>query len=375
MKRKIISMRSEPQRSNAPVANEAPVTHPASSFGAVARRNSAANTVLALFATVAALHYAKLVWIVIFVSMLLAFALEPLVAILERRRIPRGVAALLVLLLLAAALYGVGYISYNRAVQFSDQLPRYAAELRNYVGRYWQKMENVTGPARNTIQPPQSTPPVMPRPGLLNEMLSGLGTATEVALGLSFIPFLVYFMLTWRDHAHRSTVLLFPPEARERAHITLREIGGMIRSFLIGNLLIGLFMGIASTIIFAILGIPYFYFIGLISGYLSLVPYLGVPLAILPPVLAGAGDLHSGGILLIILTVLGLHLFSINVLYPKFLGTHLQLNPLAVTVALLVWGWIWGAVGLILAIPITAAMKIIFDHIESTTAFGTWLGE
>jgi predicted PurR-regulated permease PerM len=372
MKRKIISMRSQGQTSNSPEGNKAQ-SLPASSFVEVARRNSAANTILALFATAAALHYAKLVWIVIFVSMLLAFALEPLVAFLEKRRIPRGVAALLVLLLLAAGLYGVGYVSYNRAVQFSQQLPRYAAELRDYIGHYWQKVENITGPASSAIPSAQS--PVMPRPGLLNEMLSGLGTATEVALGLSFIPFLVYFMLTWRDHAHRSTVLLFPREAREKAHTTLAEIGGMIRSFLIGNSLIGLFMGVASTIVFAILGIPYFYFIGIISGYLSLVPYLGVALAILPPVLAGAGELHSGGILLIILTVLGLHLFSINVLYPKFLGTQLQLNPLAVTVALLVWGWIWGAVGLILAIPMTAAMKIIFDHIESTRAFGAWLGE
>ncbi|HKU28515.1 MAG TPA: AI-2E family transporter [Candidatus Sulfotelmatobacter sp.] len=373
MKRKIISMRSEQQRSNAPGPDEAASPGAASSFVEVARRNSAANTILALLAAAAALHYAKLVFIVICVSMLFAFALEPLVAILERRRIPRAIAALLVLLLLAAALYGIGYVSYNRAVQFAQQLPHYATELRNYVGRYAQKVENVTGPARNTVQPQPS--PVMQRPGLLNEMLAGLGTATEVALALSFIPFLVYFMLTWRDHAHRSTVLLFPPETRERAHITLAEIGGMIRSFLIGNLLIGLFIGLVSTIVFGILGIPYFYFIGLISGFLSLVPYLGVPLAALPPVLAGAGELHSGGILVIILTVLGLHLFSLNVLYPKFLGRHLQLNPLAVTVSLLVWGWIWGAVGLILAIPVTAAMKIIFDHIESTVGFGAWLGE
>jgi len=75
------------------------------------------------------------------------------------------------------------------------------------------------------------------------------------------------------------------------------------------------------------------------------------------------------------LTVLGLHLFGLNVLYPKFLGSRLQLNPLAVTIALLFWGWLWGAVGLILAIPITAAMKIIFDSVETLRPYGTWLGE
>jgi predicted PurR-regulated permease PerM len=77
----------------------------------------------------------------------------------------------------------------------------------------------------------------------------------------------------------------------------------------------------------------------------------------------------------IILTVFGLHILALNVLYPKILGRRLQLNPLAVTMSLLVWAWLWGAIGLLLAIPITAAMKIIFDHIESLKPYGVWLGE
>jgi predicted PurR-regulated permease PerM len=73
--------------------------------------------------------------------------------------------------------------------------------------------------------------------------------------------------------------------------------------------------------------------------------------------------------------VLGLHLIALNVLYPKFLGNRLQLNPLSVTISLLFWGWLWGAMGLVLAIPLTAATKIIFDHIEVLRPYGAWLGE
>jgi predicted PurR-regulated permease PerM len=65
----------------------------------------------------------------------------------------------------------------------------------------------------------------------------------------------------------------------------------------------------------------------------------------------------------------------LNVLYPKIIGKRLQLNPLAVTLALLFWGWLWGAMGLILAVPITAALKIIFDHVEGLRPWGAWLGE
>jgi predicted PurR-regulated permease PerM len=124
-----------------------------------------------------------------------------------------------------------------------------------------------------------------------------------------------------------------------------------------------------------VLGVPYFYFVGFMSGFLSLVPYLGVLLALVPPLVTAMGHVHSAGLLGIAITVFGLHLFALNVLYPKFLGSRLQLNPLAVTLALLFWGFIWGAMGLVLAIPITAGIKIILDHVEPLRPYGAWLGE
>ena len=136
-------------------------------------------------------------------------------------------------------------------------------------------------------------------------------------------------------------------------------IARMIRSFIVGNFIIGVFLSIFSIALFAMLGLPYFYFIGVISGFLSLIPYLGVLLAMLPPIIVGLGQMTPGVFLLIVVIVLGLHLVAMNVLYPKILGKRLQLNPLAVTIALLFWGWLWGAAGLILAVPIMGACKII----------------
>jgi predicted PurR-regulated permease PerM len=94
-----------------------------------------------------------------------------------------------------------------------------------------------------------------------------------------------------------------------------------------------------------------------------------------PPFFVSIGHISSGDAVVVVMVVLGLHLIALNVLYPKFLGNRLQLNPLAVTIALLVWGWLWGAMGLVLAVPITAAMKIVFDHIESLKPYGAWMGE
>jgi predicted PurR-regulated permease PerM len=203
----------------------------------------------------------------------------------------------------------------------------------------------------------------------------GAGTLTDILLAASFVPFLAYFLLTWHSHARSATVMLFPLEYRNTAFVTLGLIGKMLQSFIVGNLVIGLLISAVSVGIFGLMHVPFFYFVGILSGFLSLVPYLGVVLAIVPPVVVGIGQLDAGGLVLIVLTVVGLHLAALNVLYPKLLGSRLKINPLAVTIALLSWGAIWGAVGLVLAIPITGAMKIVFDHVESMKPYADWLGE
>ena len=149
----------------------------------------------------------------------------------------------------------------------------------------------------------------------------------------------------------------------------------MIRGFIAGNVLIGLINALVSAIVFWRLGIPYFYFLGVISGFASLIPYVGVLLALLPPLGGGVGIVSGKGVLVILLTVVGLHVVTLNVLYPKIVGRRLRLNPLAITLSLLFWAWIWGAMGLILAVPIVGATKIICDYIDPLRGLGAWLGD
>jgi len=171
------------------------------------------------------------------------------------------------------------------------------------------------------------------------------------------------------------TVRLFPKEHRIAAHRTVARITGMIRSFITANLSVGLLNAIVSTVVFWLLGIPYYYFLGAISGFVSLIPYLGVFLALLPPLAGGVGVVDKTGILIIFVTVIGLHLITMNVLYPKIVGKRVRLNPLAVTLSLLFWAWIWGAMGLLLAVPLVGATKIVCDYVDSLRGVGAWLGE
>jgi len=339
---------------------------------------SGAQTIIAVALVLAICYFAKLVLIVLLVSILFAFMLGPIVEALERMRIPRPLGSAFAILLVLALLWGLTYFFYNRAVSFAQDLPKYSHTIRESLGKVRQQasvFQKTTQEVLPESKEEKGTVRVQQTSNWSDSLTHSAGAVWEAALSISFIPFLVYFMLTWQEHARAATVMLFRLENRNTAYVTLGRISSMIRSFLLGNLLIGVVLSILSMAIFAVLKLPYFYFLGVISGFLSLIPYLGVVLAMVPPLTAGFGHVHGTGLLAIALSVFALHLFAINVLYPKLIGRRLQLNPLVVTVSLLIWGWIWGAMGLILAVPITGALKVIFDHIESLRAYGAWLGE
>jgi predicted PurR-regulated permease PerM len=344
------------------------------------KAGSAAQIVIAVIAVIGLVYLLKVVMVTTAFSILLAFVLEPFVNRLARIGVPRAVGALLAVALMVGLAGGLTYFFYSRAVDFAVQLPKYSGKIRSTVADLRAQTRQIEESTRSVIASPNAGKPpvaveIREAPGLSNLVSAGSGTLGEVVLAISVVPFLVYFMLTWKDHAHSSTVRLFPKEHRLIAHRTVGRISTMIRSFIVGNVLVGVIGAIVSTIVFWRLGIPYFYFLGVISGFVSLIPYLGVFLALLPPLAAGIGVVDKTDVGVIVLTVIGLHLLSMNVLYPKIVGKRLRLNPLAVTLALLFWAWIWGAMGLILAVPLVGATKIVCDYVDPLRGFGAWLGD
>lgn len=361
----IESKRETKREGPAPPPSGANIAHPRP------RRRSWALSVLGVGAILAFCYFAEEPLAVTLVSMLFAFVLDPLADVLTRLRMPRAFAAGTAVVLTCAALTAIGYLGINKASGLLEELPKHTVEIRQDFAKLTRKADKIAelNPAQDkgTVKVQQTT-------SWADLLSRGFGSVSEIVLAVSFIPFLVFFMLTWQEHARKATLGLVAPENRRAAYVTMGLISGMIRNFMVGNLVIGLIIGVLSTVIFGFLHIPYFYFVGFISGFLSLVPYLGVLLALLPPIFLGIGQLSVAKIIWIVLAVFTLHVVSINLLYPKILGGRLRLNPLTVTLALLLWGWLWGAVGLILAVPITAGMKIIFDHVEPLKPVGAWLG-
>jgi len=339
-----------------------------------------AQIVTALIAIIGLLYLLKLVLVTILASILLAYILEPVLALLVRWRLPRWLGAGVVVTMAVMLALGVVYFSYNRAVDFASELPEYTATLRRTVSSIRSSADKLANQARSVVEPPKEREKPLPvridQPQGIVQMISeNSSTILDILMAVGFVPFLVYFMLASKEHVYVSTVRLFPKEHRLAAHRTVGNISKMIRSFLLANLAVGVVSGIISAIVFWRLGIQYFYFIGAISGFVTLIPYLGMFLALLPPLAGGAGTLHHGGIITVIVTVIAIHAITINLIYPRVIGARLKLNALAVSLSLLFWAWIWGAPGLILAIPIVGALKIICDHVEPLQGLGSWLGE
>jgi len=130
----------------------------------------------------------------------------------------------------------------------------------------------------------------------------------------------------------------------------------------------------ASSVFFWVMGLDYPILIGIVSGLLNMVPYFGAVLSWFPPFLIALTKFHSAGTYALIAGVLlAIHMLANNLLAPALVGKKVRLNALSITIALLFWGWIWGGMGLLLAIPLTAALRVICDHTQSWKPVGRWL--
>ncbi len=377
------------------------------------RSISVGTSLIAVAALVALLYYGRDFFVTLIVSSVVAFILDPAVLLVMKLRVPRGAATAIVLGVAIAALYLLGLMAWSQVSTITEDLPAYTSHLSDLWGKANENLDQVEKRGIDLVVPKslreqdqqieqkpkalkarrrrasaaavtaQPQPPVIqevrihndPKP-FLATIYSYLARYFHVLVMASFVPFLVYFMLSWRDHLNRSIAGLFHGEERYVAERTWSGIGDSTRAYVLGNFLLWVLLSSLSAIIFFFLGVPYWALIGPLSAFFSLVPYVGLPLSILPPVLAALAIPNRFKIILtLILITAALHLVTMNFLYAKIIGRRVRLNPLVITVALMFWGIVWGGIGLILAIPITAAIKAVCDNVESLEPYGKLLGD
>jgi predicted PurR-regulated permease PerM len=369
--------------------------------------------VLAVAAAIALLYYGHVFFITVLIAIIIAFLLDPIVTVFVKLRLPRAVASFIVCSIALLVLYLFGLGLYTQFSGFVEELPAYSQRMNEMVDSVATQVDQIekqtyqtmvpkrfqekepapagTQPQDNNRRKRPAKPPPEPvtPPGAIQEVrihpeptpilpyvYGYLRSFYDVVLMASFVPFLVYFMLSWRDHMRRSFLYLFSGPGRQVAGKSWEGVANMVRAYVIGNFILGLLISFITCLFFFAIRLPYWPLIGPLSGFLSLVPYVGLPLAILPPMLAGLITYTQPAIYVMIAVVFAmLHLIAINLLYPKLVGARVHLNPLVVTIALMFWGTLWGGIGLLLAIPITAAFKAVCDNVSSLQGYGKLLGD
>jgi len=259
----------------------------------------------------------------------------------------------------------LGHELYGRTMTFAEELPEYTSKIQQAIepiSRKIQKVQQSAGNLTNDVHATKKVPEVrlQESPSWPAYLVRGVGSVWGALIIAGVVPFLTFFMLCTKDQMVIRLNALFSSTIDTARFIT--NLSQMIRGFVAGNLIVGSVMAVATTLMLWGIGMKGAIPLGIASGLLNLLPFLGLIFSLALPLAAALLQFNTPGpYIVIILTILFLHVVSANLLIPKFIATRVSIGPVAATVGILFWGWLWGVMGLLLAVPLTAFVKLIAD--------------
>jgi predicted PurR-regulated permease PerM len=357
---------------------------------------SAALGLMALLLSLFALRWAAAVMIPLVLGVLFSHALSPAADLLARARVPRGLAAALLVLGVVAGLGGVSYALADDAAQLVESLPGAAQKLRllvrERVGRAPGALDQVQAAATElekaadesaSARPEPTAREVMPvrivEPPFQLQDYFWTGTLGFVALcGQAAVVFLLTYFLLASGNAFRLKLVRIAGPSLSQKKITVQvldEITHQIQRYLLVQLLISAMVGASTWLVFLALGMEQPAVWGVAAAVLNLVPYVG-SVALAAAALLGAvmqtGDLDWA--LLVAASGLAIRFVSGYLLAPWLTSRASRLSPVAVFGAVLAWGWLWGVWGMLLGVPIVMMVKAVCDRVDGFKPVGELLG-
>jgi len=322
-------------------------------------------------------------------GVLLFYALDPVVDFMETIKIPRWIGAAIALVSTLTAIGAGAYALQDQALTVINQLPAGARHLAALVER---KPRDAPGPIEKVQQAAdelQKTDTTKAQPGVVRVQVeepfsaasllwTGSINALSAANQLIMIFLLTYFILLSDQMFKRKFVELAGPQlAKKKVTVEIIDvIASQIGRFLLVQLFTSTLVGIATWGALRALGLNQPALWGLLAGVFNSIPYYG-PL-IVSGGLAAIAFLQFGTVAMT-LAVAGAALLITSlegwILTPTLVGKAAEMNRVAVFVGLLFWSWVWGVWGMLLAVPIMMAIKVVCDHVEDLQPIGRFLGD
>ena len=353
---------------------------------------------------VAALYLAKILFLPLAFAVLFAFLLAPVVGLLERLRLPRAVAAILVILGFGSILAGAAWLIFTQLVAITNDLPVYRDNITqkmdaihtpsdSAIGRAQEEVEelseelglfNSSGPpaqtfGKNARKPLGSSPerPVQVRevarpPGRLDQ----LGGVAEPIMTTFLTLVFTFFVILQREDLRNRLIRLSGDQNLTMMTHAMHDASARISRYFRLQLLVNLCFGGLVSVALYFIGLPHSLLFGAFAALSRFIPYFGaLAAALLPTVLSLAvfpGWSHSIEILCIFLC---LEVFTANFAEPHIYGRQTGLTSLAIIVAAAFWTLIWGPVGLVLSMPLTVCLVVIGRHVPSLEFLTVMLGD
>jgi len=329
---------------------------------------------MAVVLTVVTLYYGRSLILLVVVSGLLAFLMLPLSRRVERIA-PRWAGALVATLVMVLLVLGTFFLMGWQLTRFADDLPTLQTAL-NEKGRELQRfIEDQTHISRrDQVKWFNARVGDLANSGGKVAMAMFSGTGTAIA-SIVPIPIFVFLLILLRDKFRTFFQQLGSTDDGVVLDIMVR-ISKLSQKYLKGVFLVVLILGVLNSIGFLILGLKYAVLLGFVIGFLNVIPYVGVLLGSLLPILIALITKDSATYAVGALGVCLITQFlENNFITPKIVGSSVSINPLASLAALIGFGLLWGVVGMVMAIPIMGMIKIVCDSLPSLKPYGYILGE
>ena len=312
----------------------------------------------------------KVVLLPFVMASFISVLLQPVVSYLRSKRLPAILAMFIVLATLSLFGFAFGFTLSSTIRHFLDVLPEYEDKFNNLILNFqdlfiqFDSVFDVFGITEEDLEMPFNFSRITTAARIgLNAILSFLGNAFLILIFL-------LFMLIGAGQTEKRVRLAFPPHLADRIAIAWNNIGIQVRQYLLTKTFVSLLTGAVTFIIVWILGIDFPLIWAFLTFLLNFIPNIGSTIAVLLPSLLSLLQFESFFTPILAFVLLTSTQMTIgNIIEPRWMGFNLNLSPLIVLLSLIFWGWLWGIMGMILAVPLTATIKIIFENIETLKPF------
>jgi predicted PurR-regulated permease PerM len=309
-------------------------------------------------------------------ALLFSVLLLPVAGFLEKRlRIHRSLAALFSVLFLMLFIAAIIYIVVSQVMTMAEDWPQFKLHLLSSLKELhlWISHNFHINTNRQNDYVNNSVSQMLANgPSIINDVLSSV---SSVLIFVIFILVDTFFLLYYRRLLVKFLISVFRENDSVVVYDIIAQVQHRIRKYIQGLLIELVIVSTVCGLTLWLLGIDYPILLGLLTGLLNLIPYVGILFSLLISVLIAFATAGVGKIFLVIITLFGIHLLDANVLLPFLVAAKVRLNALITIMGVIVGGSVWGISGAFLAVPVIAIIKIVFDRIESLKPWGMLLGD